>query len=50
MKKATNKLFGYECTYEVCSGTNVVLFWVNDKRQIWLGIDDFFKNFKIIQQ
>lgn len=45
MKKATNKLFGYECTYEVNVRANVILFWVNSKKQIWLGVDDFFDHF-----
>jgi len=47
MKKAVSKLFGYECTYEVHSDSNVVIFWVNGRKSIWLGIADFFDHFTI---
>ena len=46
MKKAINKLFGYECTYEIHEEANVVLFWIDGRRCIWLGIDDFFNHFE----
>lgn len=45
MKKAINKLFGYTCVYEVNDKAGIVLFWVNGREQIWLGIDDFFDHF-----
>ena len=45
MKKAVSKLFGYECMYEIHESANVVIFWVNGRKQIWLGIDDFFNHF-----
>lgn len=47
MKKATNKLYGYECTYEVYNSANVVLFWVDSRKNIWLGIADFFDHFMV---
>ena len=47
MKKATNKLLNYECEYYEVSEANVVLFWVDGRKNIWLGIADFFDHFTV---
>ena len=45
MKKAVSKMFGYECKYEVHDNSNVVIFLVNGKKSMWLGVEDFFNHF-----
>lgn len=49
MEKAVSNLFGYECTYRVHNSANLVLFWVNGREQIWLGIEDFFNHFTVLK-
>ncbi len=46
MKTAKNRLFSYVCRYKVDKKANVVLFWRDGQRCIWLGVDDFFNHFE----